>query len=80
MRHEPHVPAARADAVLACSCVRQGGARAAHGAAAGGLADPARSEAIEPVFAITEVASLHEPWALAFLPDGRCWSPKSAAR
>ena len=60
--------------VLACSCHAQGGPEldAARPPAAA-AASPIQREAsaTEPVFAITEVASLDEPWALAFLPDGR---------
>jgi len=63
-------------AVLACSCKAQSGAATATApaSAAGAAANsPIQREtkAVEPVFAITEVASLHEPWAIAFLPDGR---------
>src|SRR5207342_1156623 len=63
--------------VLACSCHAQGGpsvAVAAAPAAGGGSENsPIQREAkaIDPVFAITEVASFQSPWAMAFLPDGR---------
>jgi len=59
--------------VLACSCRAQGGADQAPRAPAAEAASPIQHEAksVEPVFAITEVTSLQEPWALAFLPDGR---------
>ena len=66
--------------VLACSCRAQPGGSApvagtaATGAGTGVAADsPIQHEAraVEPVFAITEVASFDEPWAMAFLPDGR---------
>jgi glucose/arabinose dehydrogenase len=58
-------------AVFACACGQGGAAPARTPAAA--KASPIQREAkpVEPVFAITEVASLQEPWALAFLPDGR---------
>jgi glucose/arabinose dehydrogenase len=61
-------------AALACSCRAQSGAaseaaRPAKAAAASPIQHEAK--AIEPVFAITEVASFQSPWALAFLPDGR---------
>lgn len=62
---------------LACSCQAQPGASApAAGTRAGGDAAAADSpiqreaKSVEPVFAITEVASFEEPWAMAFLPDG----------
>ena len=63
-------------AVLACSCRAQDGGSpptAAARAAGAVAASPIQREAqaIEPVFAITEIASFREPWALAFLPDGR---------
>jgi glucose/arabinose dehydrogenase len=65
--------------LLACSCQAQpgpGSATAASGVPAGtqaGADSPIQreTEAVEPVFAITEVASFAEPWAMAFLPDGR---------
>ena len=66
---------------LACSCQARvpgtgtGGSAPATTAAAATGAAPSpiqrETEAVEPVFAITEVASLQEPWAMAFLPDGR---------
>jgi len=64
-------------ASLACSCKAQnaegmGGATtpAAQGDSA---ASPIQREtkSVEPIFAITEVASFNEPWAMTFLPDGR---------
>ena len=66
-------------AALACSCRAQSGAApppAAAGtpaSAAGDADSPIQREtrSVEPVFAITEVASFAEPWAMAFLPDGR---------
>jgi glucose/arabinose dehydrogenase len=64
--------------LLACSCQAQPGAGSATAstAAAGTAADatsPIQREAepVPPAFAITEVASFAEPWAMAFLPDGR---------
>ena len=66
---------------LACSCRAQSvdgqAATAAPGSTDSAAASTAASriqretKAIEPVFAITEVASFDEPWAMAFLPDGR---------
>jgi glucose/arabinose dehydrogenase len=64
---------------LACSCKAQSvdGAATADAPAAtnsgGSPSSPIQREAkaVEPVFAITEVASLKEPWAMAFLPGGR---------
>ena len=65
---------------LACSCRAQSGggqepavAAPAGAAASNDASSPIQREtqAIEPVFAITEVASFREPWAMAFLPDGR---------
>ena len=64
---------------LACSCSAKNVDPPASAAAAtpanagGGGASPIQREtkSVEPVFAITEVASFDEPWALAFLPDGR---------
>ena len=65
---------------LACSCKAQNvdasratALAAAPLAGAGSAASPIQREAnaVEPVFAITEVASFNEPWAMAFLPDGR---------
>ena len=62
-------------AALACSCRASGDGAGSRGASAnaGSAASPIQNEAsaVEPVFAITEVASFKEPWALAFLPDGR---------
>jgi glucose/arabinose dehydrogenase len=64
-------------AALACSCRAQNVDGVAAGAApAKGPPTPPsaiqhEAQAVEPVFAITEVASFNEPWALAFLPDGR---------
>jgi glucose/arabinose dehydrogenase len=64
-------------ATLACGCHAQGGPGSASAGAAsassGSAASPIQhdAEAIEPVFAITEVASFRSPWAMAFLPDGR---------
>ena len=60
--------------VIACSRGAQGGAEPATARSAAAAANsPIQREAkaVEPVFAITEVASFDEPWALAFLPDGR---------
>jgi glucose/arabinose dehydrogenase len=68
-------------AALASSCKAQSG----DDAAAANASAPANAtkttsppspiqreaKAVEPVFAITEVASFKEPWAMAFLPDGR---------
>ena len=58
---------------LACGCRAQPGAAPGAGASSGPVASPIQREAksVEPVFAITEVASFDEPWAMAFLPDGR---------
>jgi glucose/arabinose dehydrogenase len=68
---------------LACSCRAQPGAPSAPAAAPGAVGNAAvasiagdspvqtATDAVEPVFAITEIASFAEPWALAFLPDGR---------
>ena len=62
---------------LACSCQAQDAGRAPAPASAGGggakVDSPIQREtsAVEPVFAITEVASFQSPWAMAFLPDGR---------
>jgi glucose/arabinose dehydrogenase len=58
---------------LCCSCRAQSGAAPAPGASSGPVSSPIQHEAqaVEPVFAITEVASFDEPWAMAFLPDGR---------
>ena len=60
---------------LACSCKAQSvdGAATASATSAGSPDSPIQREtrAVEPVFAITEVASFKEPWAMAFLPDGR---------
>ena len=66
---------------LACSCRAQSvDGAAATNAPPTGEATPAsnaaspiqrETKAVEPVFAITEVASFNEPWAMAFLPDGR---------
>lgn len=59
---------------LACSCSAQSGRDAdAARSPANAVASPIQREtaATEPIFAITEVASLQSPWALAFLPDGR---------
>ena len=58
-------------ALLACACRAQGDAPPRTAAAA--AASPIQHEAkpTQPVFAITEVTSLQEPWALALLPDGR---------
>jgi glucose/arabinose dehydrogenase len=69
---------------LACGCRAQPGAATAPATAPGGASkaeasasaavdSPVQAEAkpVEPVFAITEVASFAEPWAMAFLPDGR---------
>jgi glucose/arabinose dehydrogenase len=62
---------------LACSCRAQTGAPAAPSPATAPTSTAAASpiqreaKAVEPVFAITEVASFDEPWAMAFLPDGR---------
>jgi glucose/arabinose dehydrogenase len=63
---------------LTCSCKAQsvGGAAAVAAAKAGAPGGPPspiqrEAKAVEPVFAITEVASFKEPWAMAFLPDGR---------
>jgi glucose/arabinose dehydrogenase len=61
-------------AALACSCHARGGADAdAARTPAQAAASPIQreAEAVEPTFAITEVASFQSPWALAFLPDGR---------
>jgi len=59
-------------AALACSC-KAHNLDAAGAKPADSAASPIQREtrAVEPVFAITEVASFAEPWALAFLPDGR---------
>jgi glucose/arabinose dehydrogenase len=65
--------------VLACSCQARvpgtGSAPAAPASVAARVSTPSpiqrETQAVEPVFAITEVASFQEPWALAFLPDGR---------
>jgi glucose/arabinose dehydrogenase len=63
--------------VLACSCHAQGGPAVADAAApaSGGGSENSpiqrEAKAIEPVFAITEVATFQSPWAMAFLPDGR---------
>jgi glucose/arabinose dehydrogenase len=61
---------------LACSCQAQdggGGAAVPAGKTGATIDSPIQREAkaVEPVFAITEVASFREPWAMAFLPDGR---------
>jgi glucose/arabinose dehydrogenase len=63
---------------LACSCQARSGnagvpASAAKATTATSADSPIQREtnSVEPVFAITEVASFKEPWALAFLPDGR---------
>jgi glucose/arabinose dehydrogenase len=65
---------------LACSCTAQSvdgtsaiAAAASNAGAASGPPSPIQREAkaVEPVFAITEVASFKEPWAMTFLPDGR---------
>ena len=65
---------------LACSCQARSGSApaattpgAAGAAARDGVVSPIQRDTptVEPVFAITEVASFKEPWALAFLPDGR---------
>jgi glucose/arabinose dehydrogenase len=63
-------------AALACSCQAQNagaGGTAAASPIAASAPSPIQHDttAVEPVFAITEVASFDEPWALAFLPDGR---------
>jgi glucose/arabinose dehydrogenase len=64
-------------AALACSCRAQNvdGAAASAPPYNGPPTPPSaiqhEAQAVEPVFAITEVASFNEPWALAFLPDGR---------
>jgi len=64
-------------ATLACGCRAQGGPDSANASTAsavsGSESSPIQREAkaIEPVFAITEVASFRSPWAMAFLPDGR---------
>ena len=64
-------------AILACSCQARSGGDAASppraAAANAAASSPIQREAnaVEPVFAITEVASFNEPWALDFLPDGR---------
>jgi len=60
-------------ATLACSCRAQSGAGAAANGVAARTDSPIQLEAkaIEPVFAITEVANFQSPWAMAFLPDGR---------
>ncbi|MEO8161860.1 MAG: PQQ-dependent sugar dehydrogenase, partial [Arenimonas sp.] len=61
-------------AALACSCRAQDSATAEAARPRDALvASPIQgaTSAIEPVFAITEVASFQSPWALAFLPDGR---------
>ena len=46
-----------------CACSAEPGQAAA--------ADSAAPEAVAAPFAITEVANFNEPWAMAFLPDGR---------
>jgi glucose/arabinose dehydrogenase len=60
---------------LACSCRAQGDAAAANAprSARAGVDSPIQRDAsaVEPGFAITEIASFQSPWALAFLPDGR---------
>jgi glucose/arabinose dehydrogenase len=68
-------------AALACSCRAQTGPSAApaHPAGVASVTPAAvvdspvqgETQATEPTFAITEVASFAEPWAMAFLPDGR---------
>jgi glucose/arabinose dehydrogenase len=66
-----HLLLLAACALLACSCRAQDAPAPRPAAAA--LDSPIQREAtaVEPAFAITEVASFDEPWALAFLPDGR---------
>jgi glucose/arabinose dehydrogenase len=68
-------------AALASGCRAQTGpsvapahpAGVSTGAPAAPVDSPIQDEtkATEPAFAITEVASFAEPWAMAFLPDGR---------
>jgi glucose/arabinose dehydrogenase len=70
------LPLIALSAALACSCqAHNAGAGGAAAASAGAPSAPSPIQqdtaAVEPVFAITEVASFNEPWALAFLPDGR---------
>jgi glucose/arabinose dehydrogenase len=58
-------------AVVTGGCDAQDAASPASMTATANEAAATAPEAIAPPFAITEVASFHEPWALAFLPDGR---------
>ena len=50
-------------ALLLGACSAQEGAAAS--------AEAKAPKALEAPFAITEVASFNEPWAMSFLPDGR---------
>jgi len=62
------------------ACAREAGNAASPAAATRGAAPPGASawtaalspdDSASPPFAIAEVASFDEPWAMAFLPDGR---------